>query len=117
MKRLPVLLLACCAAPRTRAEDAVKLSDLDWSSLTAAIAEGRTISGVRACKVKGGSAAEEIVYPLHLSGSTPEAASTAFRKIRKDLGFSANPSGHPPFIDQAQLGALPKGSWFFVIFF
>jgi hypothetical protein len=35
MKRLPVLLLACCAAPRTRAEDAVKLSDLDWSKLMA----------------------------------------------------------------------------------
>jgi hypothetical protein len=51
MKRLPVLLLACCAAPRTRAEDAVKLSDLDWSGLAAAIAEGWAISGVRALKL------------------------------------------------------------------
>ena len=49
MERLPVLLLACCAAHRARAEGGVRLADLDWAALTAAVAEGRTISDVRAC--------------------------------------------------------------------
>ena len=109
-----MLLLACCAAHRARAEGGVRLADLDWVALTAAVAEGRTISDVRACRVLGGAGAGEIVYPLHLSGSTPEAAAANFRKIRKELGFQADRSGHPPFIDHAQLGALPEGSWVFV---
>ena len=30
MERLPVLLLACCAAHRARAEGGVRVADLDW---------------------------------------------------------------------------------------
>ena len=85
----------------------------DWKGLRETVRVGNTIAGVRACTLKV-AGAEEYVYPLHYSGRTNLEAEANFRRIRAALGFRAQASGHPPFIDAAQLAALPADSWAYV---
>ena len=106
----------CLAAP-VDGDDTpgLGLAGADWKGLRVAVRVGNTIASVRACALKvAGDDVEEYVYPLQYSGRTDVEAQAKFRKIRGALGFGAQASGHPPFIDAAQLAALPADSWAYV---